>query len=73
VSWFTGGEIFRSGACYRRGKGKVFYFRPGHETLPTYHNVEIQRVIFNGVRWAAPTESAPMIFGNAPSLEGATA
>ncbi|MDQ3327963.1 MAG: ThuA domain-containing protein [Chloroflexota bacterium] len=73
VSWFTGGEVFRSGACYRRGKGKVFYFRPGHETLPTYHNPEIQRVILNGVRWAAPTQGAPMVFGNAPSLESTTA
>ncbi|MDP9352033.1 MAG: ThuA domain-containing protein, partial [Chloroflexota bacterium] len=36
-SWFTGGEIFRSGCCYQRGKGKIFYFRPGHETLPTYY------------------------------------
>jgi trehalose utilization protein len=36
VSWFQGGEVFRSGACYHRGKGKIFYFRPGHETYPTY-------------------------------------
>ncbi|MDX2004073.1 MAG: ThuA domain-containing protein [Meiothermus sp.] len=54
VSWFSGGEVFRSGACYRRGQGRVFYFRPGHETYPTYHNPEIQRVIANAVRWAAP-------------------
>ena len=55
VSRFTEGEVFRSGCCYHRGAGKVFYFRPGHETLPTYHNKEVQRVIANGVRWAAPT------------------
>lgn len=53
VSWFEGGEVFRSGCCWRRGKGKVFYFRPGHETYPTYHHPDILRVIANGVRWAA--------------------
>jgi trehalose utilization protein len=54
VSWFTGGEIFRSGCCYTRGRGRIFYFRPGHETLPTYHHPDVQRVIANAVRWAAP-------------------
>ena len=37
VSWFPGGEVFRSGCCFRRGAGRIFYFRPGHETYPTYH------------------------------------
>jgi trehalose utilization protein len=69
VSWFSGGEIFRSGACYSRGRGKIFYFRPGHETIPTYHNAEIQRVIANAVRWAAPVEGARRIFGNTAALE----
>lgn len=70
VSWFSGGEVFRSGACYRRGQGRIFYFRPGHETCPTYHHPDIQRVIGNAVRWAAPTPGrvAP-VFGNAASLE----
>ena len=52
ISWFTGGEVFRSGATWRRGHGRIFYFRPGHETYPTYHNPQIQQVIANGVRWA---------------------
>jgi len=69
VSWFSGGEIFRSGCCYTRGKGKIFYFRPGHETLPTYHHPEVQRVIVNAVRWAAPTAGPKLIFGNTPALE----
>ncbi|MEO0796624.1 MAG: ThuA domain-containing protein [Verrucomicrobiota bacterium] len=55
ISWFEGGEVFRSGNCYRRGNGKIFYFRPGHETYPIYHNPNVQRVIFNAVNWAAPT------------------
>ncbi|MFP3895642.1 MAG: ThuA domain-containing protein [Anaerolineales bacterium] len=54
VSWFQGGEVFRSGAAYHRGKGKVFYFRPGHETFPIYYQEEVQRVMINAVRWAAP-------------------
>lgn len=69
VSWFTGGEVFRSGCCYTRGQGKIFYFRPGHETLPTYHNREIQQVIGNAVRWANPTATRKLIRGNTPSLE----
>ena len=53
ISWFEGGEVFRSGCTWKRGKGRVFYFRPGHETLPIFHNPEIQTVIRNGARWAA--------------------
>ncbi|MEM7024614.1 MAG: ThuA domain-containing protein [Pseudomonadota bacterium] len=52
ISWFQGGEVFRSGCCFRRGRGKIFYFSPGHETFPIYHQPEIVRVIANGVRWA---------------------
>jgi len=69
VSWFSGGEVFRSGACYHRGAGKIFYFRPGHETYPTYFNPEVRRVIANGVRWAAPTERPSRTFGNAQPAE----
>jgi trehalose utilization protein len=54
LSSFTGGEVFRSGCCFTRGRGRVFYFRPGHETYPTYHHPQIRRVIANAVRWAAP-------------------
>ena len=53
ISWFAGGEVFRSGCTWTRGKGKIFYFRPGHETFPLYHNPEILKVIENAVRWAA--------------------
>jgi len=52
VSWFQGGEVFRSGAVWHRGRGKIFYFRPGHETFPIYFNPEIRQVLANGVRWA---------------------
>ncbi|CAO3422782.1 ThuA domain-containing protein [Azospirillum argentinense] len=56
LSWFQGGEVFRSGCGWRRGLGRIFYFRPGHETYPTYHHPQIQRVILNAVRWAARPE-----------------
>lgn len=52
--WFEGGETFRSGCCYNRGLGKVFYFQPGHETFPTFYNPAVQTVIKNAVHWAVP-------------------
>jgi len=52
LSWFEGGEVFRSGACFRRGAGRIFYFRPGHETYPTYHHEQVQLVLRNAVHWA---------------------
>ncbi|NGM67730.1 trehalose utilization protein ThuA [Natronolimnobius sp. AArcel1] len=58
ISWFEGGEVFRSGLCYRRGRGRIFAFRPGHEEYPIYYQVEVQRVIENAVHWAAPNEGA---------------
>ncbi len=63
VSWFAGGEVFRSGCTFRRGRGKIFYFRPGHETYPTYHQTDIQRVIANGVRFVAPAGGARPVYG----------
>lgn len=54
LSWFEGGEAFRSGVTWSRGAGKIFYFRPGHETYPTYHQAEVQQILRNSVRWAMP-------------------
>jgi trehalose utilization protein len=55
ISSFAGGEVFRSGVTFRRGAGRIFYFRPGHETFPIFHDQAVQRVLVNAVRWAAPT------------------
>src|SRR5579883_1528717 len=66
VSWFSGGEVFRSGCCYTRGQGRIFYFRPGHETFPTYHHPQIQRILANAVRWAAPTGLTPLTWDHKP-------
>jgi len=69
ISWFKGGEVFRSGATFKRGNGKIFYFRPGHETWPTYHHPEVQLVIKNAVCWAKPTTFTYPTYGNVKPLE----
>ncbi len=61
ISWFQGGEVFRSGVTYRRGAGNIFYFRPGHETYPTYHNPIVGQVLRNAAKWA---------YSPLPRLEG---
>lgn len=45
------GEHFRSGSVWKVGKGRVFYFRPGHETYPIFKQAEPLRVLENAVRW----------------------
>lgn len=69
VSWFEGGEVFRSGCTFYRGQGKVFYFRPGHETYPTYYDSNVLKVISNAVRWAAPVGLSAPIRGHHAALE----
>jgi len=64
ISWFTGGEVFRSGCVYKRGRGKIFYFRPGHESVPTYHNPEVQKVLVNAAAYVyTPKAEAPYQYG----------
>jgi trehalose utilization protein len=64
VSWFEGGEVFRSGCSFRRGRGRVVYFRPGHETYPTYFDPNVRRVIANAARWAAAPAGAHPAYGH---------
>jgi trehalose utilization protein len=54
LSTFSGGEVFRSGCCFRRGKGNIFYFSPGDQEYPVYQHPDIRRVLANAVQWAAP-------------------
>ncbi len=54
IGHFEGGEVFRAGCCFKRGNGNIFYFQPGHETYPTYHNEDVIRVIKNAIYWAKP-------------------
>ncbi len=65
ISWYEGGEVFRSGNCWRRGNGKIFYFSPGHEMYPIFYDRNVQRVLRNAVRWAVPqgrwVDSCPQV------------
>lgn len=69
ISWFEGGEVFRSLATWRRGRGRVVYFRPGHETHPTYFDANVRRVIANSTRWAAQDRGARPTHGNPGPVE----
>lgn len=59
MSWYEGGNVFRSGVAFQRDSGKIFYFSPGHETYPIYHDVNVQRILGNAIRWAAPVSMQP--------------
>jgi len=69
ISWFKGGEVFRSGCCFNRGMGKIFYFRPGHETYPIYYDPNVLRVIENAIRWAAPVKRSKPVLGQVKPIE----
>lgn len=76
VSSFSGGEVFRSGCTFRRGRGRVFYFSPGDQDFGVYHHPDVQRVLANAVRWAAPEQrserAAPgLVNQKAPDFRGA--
>ena len=59
MSWFEGGNVFRSGVAFERDRGRIFYFSPGHETFPVYHDPVIRKIIGNAIRWAAPAGYVP--------------
>lgn len=59
MSWFEGGNVVRSGVAFQRDAGRIFYFSPGHETYPIYHDGNVQRILRNAVRWAAPAAILP--------------
>ena len=52
ITQSQGGEIFRSGSCWTRGLGRIFYFQGGHETYPVYMQSQVQLILTNAVRWA---------------------
>ncbi len=72
IGAYEGGEVFRSGCCWRRGYGKVFYFQPGHETYPVYRIPEIQTIIKNAVRWCEPTVRANIDVFSSPNIKKLT-
>lgn len=67
ISSFSGGEVFRSGCCFHRGKGRVFYFSPGHETYPVFKQADIQRVIVNAVHWAYQSDVSSIVTHQSPN------
>lgn len=67
-AWYEDGFIFRAGACFLRGAGKVFYFQPGHESCPSFYNEYVQKIITNGIRWAAPSTDMYDIPDGCPHL-----
>ncbi|MFH2068989.1 MAG: ThuA domain-containing protein [Candidatus Omnitrophota bacterium] len=69
ISWFEGGEVFRSGCCYERGHGRIFYFRPGHETYPVYYDASVMKVITNAVQWATPRVQQKIACPNTQPIE----
>ena len=71
VSSFSGGEVFRSGVTFTRGRGRIFYFSPGDQDYPVYHHPDVQRVIANATRWASPgsrERRAPTLRGPVPPV-----
>lgn len=64
MSWFSGGEVFRSGCCFNRGNGKIFYFRPGHESYPTFFDENIRKVLVNAALWAASSHGMRQTYGH---------
>ncbi|TDE03109.1 ThuA domain-containing protein [Jiangella asiatica] len=70
ISSFPGGEVLRSGLCYRRGYGRVFYFSPGDQDFPVYHHPLVQQVLANAVQWARPAAGVrtdPYLSRNSPT------
>ena len=70
LGWYNTGEVFRSGCCFYRGNGRIFYFQPGHETAKSFFVPEIRQIYRNGARWAAPVYRVPeLTCPHVPPLE----
>jgi trehalose utilization protein len=50
-------EASRQGLVWTVGKGKVFYFQPGHETYPHFFDKNVRKILRNAVRWVAPAKA----------------
>lgn len=66
ISWFSGGEVFRSALTFHRGAGRIFYFKPGHETFPIYHMPEVQKILCNAANWAYNPAPSSIGYGHFP-------
>lgn len=68
-SWYEDGFIFRSGVCFERGLGKIFYFQPGHEFCRSFYNKYVQKIIDNAVHWVAPVQVGYEVPDGAPMMD----
>ena len=68
-AWYEDGYVFRSGCCWYRGAGKVFYFQPGHETCRSFYNPYVRQIIVNAVHWVAPNDIGYVVPEGAPQIE----
>ena len=68
ISWCEGGEVFRSGATFQRGGGRIFYFSPGHEVYPIYFDANVRRVLRNAAHWAYNPAPAWSTIVKAPNV-----
>ena len=55
------GEHFRSGAVWKIGQGRVFYFRPGHEIFDVFKQPEPLAIVENAARWLAEQQRQPHV------------
>ncbi len=62
---YENGMCIRAGVTFTRGLGKIFYFQPGHDTFPVYHDPVIRKIIHNAVMWASPA-AKPETFNPPP-------
>lgn len=51
--WEGGEQNGSDGLVWFLGRGKIFYFRPGHETRPIYNQPEVQQILRNAIPWLA--------------------
>ena len=56
IGWFEGGEVLRGGCVFKRGRGKLFYFNPGHETYPTYKLPAVRKLLVQACEYVAPKQ-----------------
>ena len=54
---WASGEWFRSGATWKVGRGRVYHFRPGHETFRIYKELIPHRILTNALRWLASAKA----------------
>ena len=71
ISWYAGGEVFRSACTFKRGSGRIFFLGTGHEDYRIYDIPEVQQIITNATEWAAPFSYPDVTEGYTPESPNA--